>query len=625
MSDKDNKNLTDKLKNENILKLLNSADEMRDWFYVYFDIWFPKGHVFPSSNSSPIEAAWRIYELMKTGESKDIPQVAMHSSRDSFKTLIAAAIEVLCMIHFRICVANASSILSQSEKTIEYINSFFRKIKPHLETNGWRKNSDNKRKIEWITDKNEVIYVQVLVMTIRGMNSSHLPMLFIDEADLIQDIRALHESKMIPSTYKQYYPLTCILSTLKFSGGIMQKLLDETKKAGGEIYKWNIIDVTESIPEEVAKKNKPKVVRYITTQLPMSNISEEEYLKLDEEEKNKYERFEAYAGIAEHPMLPVMKNYLADRPQEDKKFLYKPLAAVHNNFKVTPIDMADAQLLCNKPSSSNLVFPRFDPILNTLTIDEAWKRITGEDRKNISYEQLRQFLLSLGAKFIGGADWGYTDYTSLSIIAVMPGGDTWLIDNIIQDKLELDDICKLALELDKKWEVERWYVDQAYPAYIQTLRRKGLKVPEFTKSVSEGISAIQSRIVDSEGTRRFFVLDVPETRFALGAFNSYKWALDGKGEIIEGKPHHDRDGYSDFFDSIRYIFQNLFGTSKKISFTTVLSDPSLLKNKPLPNQSLEEIAKQTNQQLMKEKVGELVPESNRTTEKNKNAKKILWM
>ena len=78
-------------------------------------------------------------------------------------------------------------------------------------------------------------------------------------------------------------------------------------------------------------------------------------------------------------------------------------------------------------------------------------------------------------------------------------------------------------------------------------------------------------------------------------------------------------------DAIRYPFQNLFGTSKKLSFTTVESDPNLTKPKPLPNQSLEEIAKQTNQTLMKDKINELVPETNRQPEKKKGAKRVLWM
>jgi len=617
------KDAIERFKTQHILTPLNSREELRDWFLNYFDIYFPMGHVYPDSNSSPIDAAWRIYELMKTGGSKDIPQVAIHSSRDSFKTLIASAIEVLCMIHFRICVANASSILSQSEKTVEYINSFFRKIKPYLEGNGWKKTSDNKRKIEWITDKDEVIYVQVLVMSMRGMNSSHLPMLFIDEADLVQDMRALDESKMIPSTYKQYFPLTCILSTLKFSGGIMEKLLKETRQAGGEIYKWNIIDVTERITPEQAQSHLPKVVRYITSNLPMQNISPDEWEKLKEDEQNKFERFEAYAGIATHPMLPVMRNYLVDRNQADYKFLYKPLAAVHNNFKVTSVEMANAQLLCLKPSSSNLIYPRFDERLNTISVAEAWEKITGQANPTVSQEMLRDFILSLGSPIVGGIDFGYTDATSYVILAQIPGGIVWLVDHFMSTGLEPDDVVKYALEFQEKWQVNVWWTDQNRPDIVKTMTKKGLKAPNFEKVVSEGISALQTRIVDSSNVRRFFVLDIPENKDVIEMFSHYKWALDGKGEIIEGKPHHDRDGWSDIADSIRYPMQNLFGQTK-ISFAMVESDKRNEFKKTVFTQApLEQVAKEINNQIMQEKMKELVVDYKPPAKKN--AKKILFM
>lgn len=158
------------IKTELILKPLNSAEELRNWFDVFFNIRFPMGVVYPTSTHAPVEAAWRIYELIKTGESKDVPEIVLLSSRDSFKTLIASAIEVLCLVHFRFSIAHAAAILSQSEKAVQYANSFFNKIQPYLEKNGWKKTSDSKTKIEWRTNEGESIYLRVLVMTRQGMN-----------------------------------------------------------------------------------------------------------------------------------------------------------------------------------------------------------------------------------------------------------------------------------------------------------------------------------------------------------------------------------------------------------------------------------------------------------------------
>jgi hypothetical protein len=160
----------EKIKTELILKPLNSKEELRDWMYTFFGLKFPMGVVYPTSTHGPIDAAWRIYELMKTGQSQDVPEVVLLSSRDSYKTLIASAIEVLCLVHFEISIAHAAAILSQSEKAVTYANSFFNKISPYLVANGWEKTSDNKTKIEWRTNKGETIYLRVLVMTRKGMN-----------------------------------------------------------------------------------------------------------------------------------------------------------------------------------------------------------------------------------------------------------------------------------------------------------------------------------------------------------------------------------------------------------------------------------------------------------------------
>jgi len=1011
----------EKIKIDTILAPLNSAEELKEWIYLYLDMDMPMGHVYPESNSSPVEAMWEIYNLIKTGKSADIPQVTMLSSRDSFKTLSAAIIEVLTMIHFKISICHLSSILSQSEKAISYVNTFFKKIKFYLEKNGWQKVSDNKRKIEWITPDNENIYLKLLVATMQGTNcldrntivttkngdkkicevsledkilthdyrnntriyqsikfvgptikptieiyfedgsnlicstdhqiftnrgwitadqlkigtltipkgdisietkvcgkeikyernlkqvilgtllgdasldilpsgsvryqvthspdqseyldeikeifkknniefreythykvfknkkyytkkiitktypifkhisqithkdgrkkvtkewmdrldiegfayfimddgmanhktigickegyldiatcsfneeennliinklkefnissylysttnsskkiypiiriekndsrffsemlrpyfvksliyklrtplshirfrrfidtakattlkdnsshngfywsiskieknrkkyrdyskkirnqltlkvskiiylgyrelfdisidtkdehlksffannilvhnSDHTPLLVVDELDLIQNPKALDEAKMIPSTYKQYFPLTVYLSTRKFAGGLMEKTIRQTADAGGILLRWNIIDITQPISNETAKVDEPKVVRYITPELPMSNISEEDWNKLSHENKNDYERFEAYAGIAKHPMLPVMRHYLVGRPKVSKTALYKPLSAVRNNFKQLPIDMANAQLLCKKPSSSGLVYPRFDNLKNVLSVDAAIERLLGEKQVVSNFEVLRNYLLNLGITFIGGADWGYTDFTSLMVLALLPNGEIWIVDSFLENKLELDDIVKACKELNDKWKIEKWYVDQAYPAYIKTLKRNGIMCPEFTKVVVDGITAVQSRIVDSNGNRRLFVLNTPENKMIIDAFGEYKWKLDAKGDVIEGMPFHDSDGISDIMDSIRYPFQNLFNKGGKIMFTQSTGNRTEVKR------SVKETADEANKSIMINKVKELAPGDKNAGEndKNKTKKRVLW-
>ena len=548
--------------------------------YLFFDIKFPMGVVYPTSTHGPIDAAWRIYELIKTGKSQDIPEVVLLSSRDSFKTLIASAIEVLCLVHFRFSIAHAAAILSQSEKAVAYANSFFSKIKPYLEANGWRKTSDNKTKIEWQTETGDSIYLRVLVMTRQGMNSEHLPMLFVDEVDLISDPRAMEEAKMVPSIYKQYFPLSVFLSTRKYSGGLMEKKLREAERSGGEILRWNILDITERITPEQAKVNEPKIIRYISRELPLRNISPQEFRLLNEKEQDKFEKFEAYAGIADHPLLSVMKNYLVDRPQEDVGDLYKPVVAVRNNFKQTSPEMGEAQLLCNKPSSSGLVYPRFHPTENGISIDEAYSYLSGEEEKNRTLTDLITYMHNLGIDFYGAADWGNTDETSIGVFAKIAGGMTWLIDMISAPDMEIPEIKEKIKEFTEIYKVNKWFCDSNYPAYIKMLRKTSTKygripavgVKKGAESVIDGITCTQSRIIDANNVRYFKVIKTQSTERVFDAFQTYKWKLDGKGDPIDGKPEHGKDGTSDIMDMIRYYFYSMFGKGKTLHFSYELEN-----------------------------------------------------
>jgi len=570
----------EEIKSKLLLQRLNSKEELQNWIYTYLDIKFPMGTVYPDSTHAPIDAMWRIYELYKTGDSKHVPQVTMLASRDSYKTLAASAMIVVLMVHFRLQLATAGAIKAQSDKMIQYIGGHFRKIDMYLVENGWQKISESKSRTDWLDENGWLCFARVVVATVAGMNSEHVPFLAIDEVDVVQDPRALEEAKMIPCVYKNslgetFFPLTVYLSTRKYAGGMMEKTLKDTIRSGGEILKWNIIDVTERISEEEARVNEPKVLRYISRILPLKNISPEDFEELNDESKSKFEAFEAYAGIAEHPMLSIIKNYLVDRPQDNVENLYKPITAVHNNFKQTSPEMGEAQLLCNKPSSSGLVYPRFDGEENGITIDEAYEYLSGEEEKDRTLSELVKYMHDLGIEFYGGADWGNTDETSLGIFAKLSGGKSWLIDITSAAGMEIPEIIEKCKDYTNNYNIKQWYCDSNYPAYIKMLRKTNTiygKIPAIgvkkgIDSVIDGITCVQSKIVDANNNRHFKVLKTRNNERVFNSFEVYKWKIDGKGNSIDNKPEHGKDGTADIMDMIRYFFHSMFGKGSKILFS----------------------------------------------------------
>src|SRR5690606_9170587 len=100
----------EKWKKRIILEPLNSKEELRAWMYNFLDIKFPMGVVNPTSTHGPIEAMWEVYDLFKSGRSKDVPKVVFLSSRDSYKTLSVSALEVLILCHFQFSIAHAAAV-----------------------------------------------------------------------------------------------------------------------------------------------------------------------------------------------------------------------------------------------------------------------------------------------------------------------------------------------------------------------------------------------------------------------------------------------------------------------------------------------------------------------------------
>jgi hypothetical protein len=277
-----------------------------------------------------------------------------------------------------------------------------------------------------------------------------------------------------------------------------------------------------------------------------------------------------------------MRHDLVHRPQNDTGHLYKPLIAVRNNFRQLSPEMGEAQLLCNKPSSSGLVYPRFDRGLNSISIDEAYSFLSGEPEKDRTADELVKYMHNLGIEFYGSADWGNTDETSLGVYARITGGVTWMIDLLSAPDMEIPEIkdkCKVLTEI---YRIKKWFCDSAYPAYIKMLRQTktslGYNIPAIgvakgIDSVVDGITCVQSKIVDTNNIRFFKILKTKNTERVFDSFETYKWKLDGKGDPIDGKPEHGKDGVADIMDTIRYYFHSMFGKGSKVLFSYDLETP----------------------------------------------------
>lgn len=559
---------------ELMFQKLNSAEELKNWIMFFLGLDMPIDSVDPDSNSSPIEAMWEIYSCVKDNRGEEIPGYIMLSARECYKTLGAAMLETILMLHFEVTIAHMAAIQSQSAKAVQYINYFFNKIEPLLEVSGWIKTSENKNKISFKTASGEDVYIRVIIATLSGANSEHTSLMFIDEIDVVANPMAYEEAKLIPGYTKGIFPLTVKLSTRKFAFGLMQQEIDKANDpvnpSGDKILRWNILDVTERCPETRHKPELPKQDMYVARSLPLKTITEAEFFMLPDVEKDKYERVAGvFGGCVGCKLLPVCKTRLASRKESATGGLYKPISVVINNFKKTNPDMAEAQLMCWKPSSKGLVYPRFDSTVDTgnvISLDKAWETLVGDPRKNVSEDDLLLMMHASGIRFVAGVDWGYTHDFVISVFALIPNGEVWIVDCYSAPGLEFSDQLEVAKTYRDKYKIEKWFCDQAMPANIKSFRKNGMKSPKFTKDVMGGIEAIRSKIVDSMGRRWLKILNTDNNKKVIMAFRKHHFKLDGQGNVTT-EPD-DTPGTADQADSFRYVGQNSFpvkGTQKPMN------------------------------------------------------------
>lgn len=616
----------DKLKEaaELMFKKLTSAEELKDWIMFYLGLDMPIGSVDPDSNASPVDAMWEIYNNIRLNKGDEVPGYIMLSARECYKTLGASILETILMLHFEVTIAHMAAIQSQSAKAIQYINYFFGKIQPLLEVAGWTNRSQNKGKIEFRTPNGEDVYIRVVVATLSGANSEHTTLMFVDEIDVVKDPMAYEEAKLIPGYTKGIFPLTIKLSTRKFAFGLMQKELDLMPISGDVLLNWNIIDVTERCPEKRHKPELPRSDTYVAKNLPLKQITPAEYEELPEAERPKWtELKQVHGGCITCPLLPVCKTRLSSRPLSASGGLYKPISVVINNFKKTNPDMAEAQLMCWKPSSKGLVYPRFESTINkgnVITLEKAIETLLGAEdmektarelgislpkKKKYTEADLLFVMKALGISFYAGVDWGYTHDFVIVIFAKIPNGEFWAVDCYSAAGLEFSDCLEIAKSYRDKYNPVKWYCDQAMPSHIKSFTKNGMKSPAFKKDVMGGIESLRSKIVDGHGRRLLKVLLTEACDKVTKAFvkHHFKLGPDGNPTL---EPD-DTPGTSDQADAMRYIGQNLFpikGPQKPQAVWTGADGKPIDGSTPEGKAELQKRMQHSNQ--MRNKVAELI-------------------
>ncbi len=554
-----------------MLTPLNSATEIKDWARFYLDLEIPTENTDPESTSNPLDAAWYIYETFKHNWGDRRPGAIMISCREGLKTIIVTILELLLMVHFQLEVGHAAAIESQSAIALGYIEGFLLKISPLLEAAGWVPTSSNKRVIRYKTPQRKSPFIKVVICSSKGMNGLHSNVLFLDELDLA-DKAALKEGQNITGFSRGIHGMMVFVSSYKYSFGNVAEALEKAEERNYKVLKWNLIDLTERCPTDRHLPDGPKQDIYVTKSLPLKNLTVAEYEALPEIEKPKFELIkESYAGCVKCPLLGLCKKKLASKDPSATGGFYKPIGTVIQKFRENDPDTAESQLLCRRPGSEGLVYPRFSPTQNVITVKKAFETLIGPTNyQNISEATLLYEMQKLNIEFFVGLDWGFDHDFVILVFAKIPNGDWWLMETYASPGLEFDDILEVSKTFRDKYNIQKWWVDQSMPAYIKSFTKNGMKCPEFTRDVLGGISAVRSKITNSSGRRSLKIIQNDSNKKTITAISKHRFQLDGQGNVTPNPA--DEPGIADICDAARYIGQNMWSVKGTYRPDFVLTD-----------------------------------------------------
>lgn len=579
------KDLTDDQKKEMaelMFEPLNSAEEVKDWARMFLDLELPLEITDPDSTSSPLDSIWQIYDTAKHNRGDIMPGAILMSCREGMKTVSVAILELLLMLHFSLTVAHAAATEEQSSVAIGYIGDFITSIDPLLAISGWENMTQNKRTIRYKTDKGKQPFIKIVICTKKGMNSLHANFLFLDELDLADPI-AIKQGKNITGFSRGFYGIKVYLSTRKFPGGPMQDALDRAEEMNYKVLNWNILDVTEACPPSRHRPDLPKQDTFVAKNLPLKQITGEEFNGLPDVEKSKYDLIpNIHAGCVGCKLLPVCRGRLSQKPQTATGGFYKPIISIIQKFAENDVEIAESELMCWKPGSHGLVYPRYSDRVdagNVLSIKKAYSTLIGNDPpSNISVESIYSILRELDIPVYCGVDWGFRNEAVILVMATIPNGSVWVIDCFASPKLEIQELLPVAINFRDKYKPRKWYCDTNMPAYVKAFIRNGMACPKFTKDVGGGIGAVRSKIMTATGERLLMILETDSTKKVRVAITKHRFILNNAGQVTE-KPDDDA-GTADICDSLRYLGQNMFPLSGPQRPNITAMDPSVSANIP---------------------------------------------
>lgn len=583
----------DALKRRVLFTPLKTKAALHNWIKVFLEIDLPDTIIADEgpnpSNCSPMDMVWRIYEACLNNKTGEMSRVMAYASRDSFKTLAASILEVLAVLHLDRDVGHMAAIESQALNAQAYVKAFFdREYLRDFKTGDAKEKTDIVRYFdpssgssipekEWVSlEPGEQLryrriyhYIKIVICTMRGANSLHVPFLVVDEVDVVQDPKAYKQSRFIPSVRDGKEPITLLTSTRKTGTGLVQSELDNAEKSGLTVWHWNIVDVTEKCPTSRHRPDLPKLPIYRSDDTLLS-LSEDKWKSLADDEQKKYARDEdCFSGcLTNCKIYSICRGKLATKQLHTaaETNTLRTITNTQNRFVENSADenLIKAEMLCWRPSTENLIYPRLNAEIHKLTPGQIAEKILGEAvLPNYTKQQLYALCIQRDMQFYCGMDWGYR-HNYVVVVGVRDGArmfiiDTWSLGEM--DDSQKIDFCTRRIKHLKPI----IFADTEAPQTISQFKRAGFSMREWNKgkgSVLGGIEAVRMKLwpVMGREPQLYFVKGDRGVDFLFEKMAKWHWLEDKAGRLTDDPTDEGKDEP----DALRYLVQNVFAPGGKL-------------------------------------------------------------
>lgn len=526
---------------------LQSKQDLNNWLNFFLDVDLADCVVSRFSTSTPLDMVWDIYQFCCDTTTED-PMTSMYvAGRASQKTLSAGVLQVLLPLHFKRCVVHFGGTKDQANRAYSYFKKFV--SRPYIKN--FLKDDPTQSKTSMIIDGVEVD-VEILPLSLAAVQGSHAPVVSLDELSSLSPEKQLAYKDVhgVPSYTNEGLPwIRYGISSRKGSFTVIEQEYVKREETGMIFKFWTVLENTKRCPDS---RSGTETAVYYGNVTENSKLTEDQYMNLTIQQKEKYERIVAKDKCFDCGLAVVCGGDL--KKQTSTCRTLRPTASVVKEFKGSELGWFLSQKMSLQPSLEGLVFPKFKRHVFEKTAQELYTIFTGKPYDGYLPEELLiETLINGGCKCYAGMDHGYTDAAVVAIAYEDKVGNVYILTVETSTGFEPDETKEWVQRLAQKYKIDVLYPDTSAPALNKMLKKVVNVKDDFDKKyqIENGITLLRQKISPTGGGTKLHGLK-GKVDFLSNELELYHYAIDAGGKYTD----QPEDEFNHSVDACRYFAIN---------------------------------------------------------------------